>query len=175
MMLIMVAKMNAFTEHHTHVIHYKTQIHELFTTFQHNKIIIKVDFIQNIVHGRGRETSQLYYGKRQTQFLLFVIWYIEVENSTFYKQKIFVDYLSSYLKHNSLYFQKCLIHLLVYLENQHAIEFDKVHKLSLKLHSLTCIIFLLTFLYRFSLIVMVERHISNHTFHSTLHQPYLSH
>jgi flagellar biosynthesis regulator FlbT len=57
MMLTMVAEMNTFAEHHTHVIHYKTQIRELLATFQHNEIIIKVDFIQNIVHGREREIS----------------------------------------------------------------------------------------------------------------------
>ena len=60
-----------------------------------NQVLIKADFIQNIAHSRGRETSQAYYGKRQTQFLCFVVWYWVCRNGVWEKHKQYYDFLSS--------------------------------------------------------------------------------
>jgi hypothetical protein len=67
------------------------------------------------VYSRGQETSQTYYEKYQTQFLSFVTWYYTFENSEWTKYKLYINYLSAYLKHNSLYFHKYIHHLLEYL------------------------------------------------------------
>jgi hypothetical protein len=119
----MVEEMLAFTAYATHVVYHKQQMRLLHASFKRNKIIVKADFIQNISHSRGRETAQSYYRKRQTQFLVFVVWYWDARNNS---KKVHLDYLSSYLKHNSLYFQKCLEHLLNYVRNMMGIEFEKV-------------------------------------------------
>jgi hypothetical protein len=70
----------AFQIHHDHVIYHKEQMQDLMTHFPQDEIIIKADFIQNIVHSRRRETSQAYYKKCQMQFLSFVVWYYMFEN-----------------------------------------------------------------------------------------------
>lgn len=121
-------EMKKFNEHDKHVQHHRDQKQILFDTCKSDEVIIQTDFIQNICHSRGRETSQSYYGKRQTQFLSFVIWYWVLIDGVFEKQKLHVDYLSSYLKHNSLYFQKCLVHLLTYLRDEIGVEFRKVFR-----------------------------------------------
>lgn len=121
-------EMSSFVSHDNHVNYHKKQMEILLENLSYGEIVIKCDFIQNIVHSRGRETSSSYYGKRQTQLLSCVIWYIQRHpNGTDKKRKIFVDYLSSYLKHNSLYFQKCLVHLLTYLRDNLKVYFDKVN------------------------------------------------
>ncbi len=124
----MQEEMRTFREHEAHVIYHKAQTRHLLETFAENEIVIKSDFIQNISHTRGRETTQSYYGKRQTQFLSFVVWYYALdETGTVAKYKINIDYLSSYLNHNSMYFQKCARHLLTYLRETLEIQFSKVN------------------------------------------------
>lgn len=123
----MQKEMEFFVEHDRHNIYHKDQMDQLLENFHENTIIIKADFIQNIVHGRGQETSQSYYGKRQTQFLCFVVWYKTRDDDGNVKlNKLYVDYLSSYLKHNSLYFQKCVLHLLNYLRQDMELDFSRV-------------------------------------------------
>jgi hypothetical protein len=85
-------------------------------------VIIKSDFIQNIAHSHGQETSQSYYRKCQTQFLYFTVWYKKGGKTV----KTYVDYLSSYLAHNSMFFQKCVYHLLTYLREEVEVEFDRI-------------------------------------------------
>jgi hypothetical protein len=119
-------EMDIFVAHSEHVIYHKSQARTLLEGLTDDEIIIKCDFIQNIVHSRGRETSASFYGKRQTQFLSFVVWYFAPVGGVLMKQKIFVDYLSSYLKHNSLFFQKCLAHLLAYIRDDVGADFKKV-------------------------------------------------
>ena len=90
-------------------------------------ILIKGDFIQNIVHNRGAESTTGYYNKRQTQLLTFVVW-SHTENSTKESPQIkmqYFDYLSAYLKHTSLFFQKCFVHLIHHLKSVLPL-FDKV-------------------------------------------------
>lgn len=116
----------AFNQHHRHVLFHKDQMRHLLDNFREDQMVISCDFIQNIVHSRGRETSQSYYGKRQTQMLAFTIWYYAKEEGEMVKTKLHVDYLSSYLKHNSLFFQKCLVHLLTYLRDEVRVNFNKV-------------------------------------------------
>ena len=67
------AEMNSYQKHVDHVIYHKTQMHQLLQNFADNELVIKADFIQNIVHKRGRESSTAYYNKRQTQMLTFVV------------------------------------------------------------------------------------------------------
>jgi hypothetical protein len=124
-MRTMKKEMSAFRIHHDHVIYHKEQMRDLLAHLSRDEIVIKADFVQNIVHSRGRETSQAYYGKRQTQFLSFVVWYYTFENGEWTKHKLYIDYLSAYLKHNSLYFQKCVHHLLEYLADI-GVVFNKV-------------------------------------------------
>lgn len=119
-------EMLAFNKHQAHVEHHCDQKAVLFKTFKKNHIIIQTDFIQNISHIRGRETSQSYYGKRQTQFLSFVIWYWISVDGVWGKRKLHIDYMSNYLNHNSLYFQKCFTHLLTYLSDEIEVRFSKV-------------------------------------------------
>lgn len=127
MMKTMKKEMGAFAAHTKHVIYHKEQLMRLHDNFPHDSIIVKCDFIQNILHGRGRETSQAYFNKRQSQFLSFVVWYWkETTPGTWEKHKLYLDYLSSYLAHNSLYFQKCLRHLLEHLRDEVGINFRKV-------------------------------------------------
>lgn len=119
-------EMKSFRAHSDHVEHSKEQLRHLHDHLQHDEIIVKADFIQNIVHDRGRETSQSYYGKRQTQFLCFVVWFYTFNSGVWKLNKYHFDYLSSYLKHNSLFFQKCFLHLLVYLQVNFGLAFRKV-------------------------------------------------
>lgn len=132
LMANMRQEMAEFHIHDNHVIFHKTQMRELLQTFAHDEIIVKADFIQNIVHSRGRETSQSYYGKRQSQFLVFVVWYRAADNTVI---KLHVDYVSSYLKHNSLFFQKCLLHLLDHIQNNVGANFSKVSNYICDVHS----------------------------------------
>lgn len=117
-----VDEMKFFVRHNRHNEHHKAQMWQLQENLPDRAVIIKADFIQNIVHSRGQETSQSFYGKRQTQFLCFTVWY-KVGGTT---HKKYVDYLSSYLSHNSMYFQKCVYHLLSYLRDDIGVEFDRV-------------------------------------------------
>lgn len=126
MMATMQKEMSTFAAHSQHVTYAKEQSRSLLENLPHDEIVIKADFIQNIVHDRGRETSQSYYGKRQTQFLCFVVWYYSFSAGVPTLTKEYFDYLSSYLKHNSLFFQKCLLHLLVFLETTIGVHFRKV-------------------------------------------------
>ena len=60
----------------------------------------------------------MYYNKRQTQLLTFVVWY-HTKESTPDKPEIkikYYDYLSGYLKHTSLFFQKCFTYLIEFLK-----------------------------------------------------------
>ena len=67
--------MNTFAEHDYYAETIRKRVNDLKTHLPHGHILIKVDFIQNIAHRRGEETSSGYYNKRQTQLLVFVIWY----------------------------------------------------------------------------------------------------
>lgn len=128
----MKKEMAAFAEHNDHVVYHKDEMMRLHDVFPHDSIILKCDFIQNILHGRGRETSQSYYNKRQTQFLSCVVWYWQRTSSgTWEKHKLYVDYLSSYLAHNSLFFQKCIRHLLAHLRDDIGLKFRKVSSTAL--------------------------------------------
>ena len=118
--------MVAFERHENHVNHHKQQLRNLLERFRRNELVLKCDFIQNIAHSRGRETSAAYYSKRQTQFLSFVIWYHQDDSGVLVRKKCFIDYLSCYLKHNSLFFSKCIIHLLTYLRDELDVFFEKV-------------------------------------------------
>ena len=91
-------------------------------------ILIKGDFIQNIVHSRGAESTTGYYNKRQTQLLTFVVWHhasTSTADSPVIKCEYF-DYLSAYLKHTSLFFQKCFVHLMEHLKSNLPNTFHKV-------------------------------------------------
>lgn len=123
-------EMKSFHTHSEHVEHSKEQMRQLQEHLPRDEIIVKADFIQNIVHDRGRETSQsYYYGKRQTQFLCFVVWFYSCNAGVWKRNKYHFDYLSSYLKHNSLFFQKCFLHLLVFLQVTFGVAFKKVYYL----------------------------------------------
>lgn len=43
-------EMNAFQVHHNHVIYHKDQMHDLLANLPTDEIVIKADFIQNIIH-----------------------------------------------------------------------------------------------------------------------------
>lgn len=64
LMSSMIQEMEAFHTHAEHVNFSKQQLRVLRTNFRQEDIVVQADFIQNIVHSRGRETSQSYYGKR---------------------------------------------------------------------------------------------------------------
>jgi hypothetical protein len=119
----MRAEMTAFWKHAEQVIYQKKQMRELHTNFKPNEIIVKADFIQNISHSHGCETSQSYYGKQQTQFLVFVVWYWNADGIACKK---YLDYLSSYLKHNFLFFQKCFLLVLEFVSTELGVDFCKV-------------------------------------------------
>ena len=93
------------------------QVRTLKNNLRQKHVFIKGDFIQNIVHRRGAESSSSYYNHRQSQLLVFVIWY-HGRASTKEKPQIkmrYVDYVSGFLKHSSLFFQKCFTHLNTWL------------------------------------------------------------
>lgn len=120
-------EMETFDKHHEHCQWHKRKVTELLANLRPGEVYIKFDYIQNIVHERGAETSSAYYGKRQTQFLSFVVWYCKRDhNGNVTRHKIYRDYLSSYLKHNSLYWQKSIKHLLRHLRNKLKIKIKKV-------------------------------------------------
>ena len=104
LMQIMREELLGFKVHSTYVEWHKGQMASLLQSVGNSVIIIKSDFIQNLVHSRGCETSQLYYGKRQMQLLTFVVWYTKEKQGESIKHKLYVDYLSSYLIHSSMYF-----------------------------------------------------------------------
>ena len=122
----MIEEMREFVTHDNHVVYHKEQLRTLLRDFKSNELVIKADFIQNIVHSRGTETVQSYYGKRQSQFLSFVVWCKGTNSETIGTKKFHVDYVSSYLSHNSLFFQKCVYDLLEYLRDELGFEFNKV-------------------------------------------------
>ena len=128
-------EMKAFEEHDGRAKWIKSKVDWLKHNLPRGHVLIKGDFIQNIVHTRGQETDSAYYNKRQTQLLTFVVWY-HAEDSTEENPNIqikYYDYLSGYLKHTSLFFQKCFVHLMKYLQqdlpekprkvNNHNIDF----------------------------------------------------
>jgi hypothetical protein len=53
LMRTMKKEMSAFRIHHDHVIYYKEQMQDLLAHLSQDEIVIKADFIQNIVHSRG--------------------------------------------------------------------------------------------------------------------------
>lgn len=130
-MATMKQEMEFFVAHHHHVTHHKEQTRILLRDFGNDEVVIKADFIQNIVHMRGVETQQAYFGKRQTQFLCFVVWYrCKVDGTDIWEcKKQYFDYLSSYLAHNSLYFQKCCYHLLIYIREELGVNVRRVCKI----------------------------------------------
>jgi hypothetical protein len=120
-------EMKAFVQHDTHNIWHKKQMAKLLNELPVGEVVVKCDYIQNINHSRGRETSSAYYGKRQTQFLSMVVWYNKVNaDGSVTKYKAYYDYLSSYLKHNSLFFQKSMLHLLTHLRDEVGVDIKKV-------------------------------------------------
>lgn len=90
-------------------------------------VIVKADYIQNISHSRGKETSSSYFGKHQSQFLSLVVWYNKKNSDgTVTKYKAHFDYISSYLNHNSIFFQKAMLHLLTHLRTELRVPIKKV-------------------------------------------------
>ena len=129
MMRNWLKEMDAFEEHNNRVEWIKNKVLWLKNNLPHGHILIKADFIQNISHSRAAESSSAYYNKRQTQLLVFVVWY-HAEESTEENpviKKKYYDYLSGFLKHTSLFFQKCFTHLLEYLCNDLPQNFTKVN------------------------------------------------
>lgn len=111
-------EMKGFEKHEERVAAVKTKVDWLKRNLPVGHILIKGDFIQNITHSRGVEPPEAYYNKRQTQLLTFVVWHHTAE-STPEKPDIkmdYYDYLSGYLRHTSLFFQKCFSHLIQYLK-----------------------------------------------------------
>lgn len=123
-MKLMKEKLRVFSIHDDHVIYHKQQMEALKDNLPVGNIIVKADFIQNILHQRGRETASSHFGKRQTQLLVFCVWFRSPDTGVV--QRRFYDYLSSYLAHNSLFFQKCVRNLLNYLIDEEELEFTKV-------------------------------------------------
>lgn len=147
-------EMETFDKHHQHSQWHKRKVAELLANLRPGEVYIKFDYIQNIVHERGAETSSSYYGKRQTQFLSFVVWYCKKDaNGNITRHKIYRDYLSSYLKHNSLYWQKSMKHLLRHLTNKLKIKINKVLYTSVAVSS--------NYSYSCGSILMEERRILN--------------
>lgn len=119
-------EMRHLKKHDDHVIFHKRQLQKLLEHRPPRSLVIKCDFIQNIAHSRGCETSQAFFNKRQTQFLSFVVWYDVEVDGVFVQQKQYFDFLSSYLKHNFLFFQKCVLKLLHHLRVNLNVDFNKV-------------------------------------------------
>ena len=114
------SKVDKFQVHHELSKWVADQVRTLKNTLPQKHVLIKGDFIQNIVHRRGAESSSSYYNHRQTQLLVFVIWY-HGKGSTKEKPLIkmrYVDYVSGFLKHSSLFFQKCFTHLNTWLNGK---------------------------------------------------------
>jgi hypothetical protein len=121
-------ELTEFWKHDTTVSWVKEQVLHLKTHLPLHHILIKADFIQNMVHQRGAESSTGYYNKRQTQLLVFVVWFHSAD-STEQKPDIkmeYIDYLSGFLKHTSLFFQKCFVHLIEHLNTYLPTEFFQV-------------------------------------------------
>ena len=128
---IKVSKMEilSFSTHEKHYSWSKLQSDILKKSLPLDSIIVKADFIKNIVHQRGAEVSNAYYNKRQSQLLTFVVWHHEPGSSMVNKliSKKNYDFLSSYLTHSSLFFQKCFDSLISLLINDLPVKFKKVY------------------------------------------------
>ena len=123
-------QMKILREHQGRVDQVKKQVEWLKANLPRGHVLIKGDFIQNIVHRRGIEDSTAYYNKRQSQLLTFVVWH-HTEKSTEEHPDIqisYFDYVSGYLKHTSLFFQKCFTHLLQHLQDWLPYRLTKVRK-----------------------------------------------
>lgn len=130
MMEAYTKEMESFHQHDKRCEWVKEQVNWLKKNLPVGNVLIRGDFIQNIVHSRRTESASAYYGKRQTQLLTFVVWYHDV-TSTEDKPVIkmcYMDYLSGYLKHTSLFFQKCFIHLVKFLKTFVPENFTKVYR-----------------------------------------------
>ena len=107
----------SFKKHEILVSWIQSKISWLKENLPFGHVLIKSDFIQNISHSRGAEAVASYYNKRQTQLLVFVVWY-HSSSSTPENPSIkfgYYDYVSAYLKHSTLFFKKAFIHLNIYL------------------------------------------------------------
>ena len=71
----MKTKLDKFQEHSTHVNWSKKQMRKLKHHLPPDGIILKCDFIENLSHIRSVETSQSWFGRRQSQMLSVVVWY----------------------------------------------------------------------------------------------------
>ena len=71
----MKEKLDHFAEHDKHVKWSKKQMRKLKRHLPADGIIIKADFIENLSHIRATETSQSWFGRRQSQMLTVVVWF----------------------------------------------------------------------------------------------------
>ena len=78
----MKIKLEKFAEHDKHVTWSKKQMRKLKRHLPADGIILKCDFIENLAHIRAAETSQSWFGRRQTQMLTAVVWFWGISKKT---------------------------------------------------------------------------------------------
>lgn len=102
------------TDHKLHVAWQKNVIKTLKTSLPMDTVMMRWDFLMNYSHISSVEVGNAFYGRRQTTVLVATVWY-HSEKSTERKPDIVKKYhafVSPYLYHTSLVFQKAFTALL---------------------------------------------------------------
>lgn len=107
----------------------KDTLDDLKNNLPQNHIFVKADFIQNYVHRRSAESAESHYNRRQSQLLVFVVWYHSkrstIDNPRI--RKVNFAYFSGFLRHTSGFFQKCFLHLNKWIREMVNYTIEKVY------------------------------------------------
>lgn len=104
-------------DHKHHTVWQKNVIETLKTNLPLDTFMTRWDFLMNYTHISSIEVGNAFYGRRQSTVLIATIWYHD-ESSTEQKpviKKLYHAFVSPYLTHSSLFFQKAFSALLPHL------------------------------------------------------------
>ena len=109
--------------------HYQMGLHRYFY-FQQKKILTKspTPIPENYVHEDSYAMSSSHFGKKQSTLLVAVVFYkesVEVDGVTKPRlAKKYYDFVSEYLGHNNVFYNKCMRMLLDQLKDDDVLPFD---------------------------------------------------
>lgn len=104
-------------DHKLHVKHQKEVINTLKAKLPWDTLMTRWDFLMNYTHVSSIEVGNAFYGRRQSTVLIATVWYHD-DSSTPQKpiiSKTYHAFVSPYLAHSSLVFQKAFSALLPHI------------------------------------------------------------
>lgn len=112
-------------DHKLHVAHHKiTVLPTLKTELPRNTILMRWDFLMNYTHISSVEVGNAFYGRRQSSLLIATVWMhtpTEVDGETKITKQ-YHSFVSHYLAHSTIFFQKAFIAILPLLELDQNVE-----------------------------------------------------